>query len=207
MPALRGSLTYTRYYVEGDLPPDFEGKFGRAIRLRALKPLDPDEEALERTGWCRVGDPMEIELGHEDVFYNDYINLGLRTDRWAIPAPMLRAKLREASTVYLTKAGRERLTRRERTELKEVVSKKLRRQMTPATRAADLSWSTGEKIVRFFSVSAKQGALMEGLFTKTFGLKLIPEGPYTLAARLGLSKADEKVWDDLEPTVLGVAEE
>ena len=48
---------------------------------------------------------------------------------------------------------------------------------------------------------------MEGLFTKTFGLRLIPEGPYTLAARLGLSKADEKIWDDLEPTVLGVAEE
>jgi hypothetical protein len=41
---------------------------------------------------------------------------------------------------------------------------------------------------------------MEELFTKTFSLKLVPEAPYTLAARLGLSSAREKAWVDLEPT-------
>jgi hypothetical protein len=199
MPALRGSLTYARYYVDGDLPDDLHGPFLKAIRLRAMKPLQPDEEALERSGWCRIGEPMELDLGHEDVFYNDYVNLGFRTDRWAIPAPLLRTKLREAEAAYLQKKGRERITRRERTELKELVAKKLRRQVEPRVRAVDVSWSLDEKIVRFFSASPKLGAMLEELFTKTFGLKLIPEAPYTLAARLGLSKSQEKAWENLEP--------
>jgi hypothetical protein len=40
------------------------------------------------------------------------------------------------------------------------------------------------------------------LFHKTFGLKLVPESPYTLATRLGLSKAQESAWQEIEFTVL-----
>src|SRR4051794_27356886 len=85
MPALKGSLTYARFFVDGELPADFRDKFVKAIRLRAMKPLEPDEDALERSGWCRVGEPFEIDLGYEDVFYNEFVNLAFRTDRWVVP--------------------------------------------------------------------------------------------------------------------------
>lgn len=202
MPALRGSLTYARFFVQGEPPDDFRERFMKSIRLRAMKPLEPDEEAPERSGWCRIGEPFELELGYEDVFFNSFVNLGLRTDKWAIPGPLLRSKMREAEQAYLAKKGRERLSRRERTELKEVVSKKLRRQLAPVVRQVDLSWSLEDGIVRFFSQGDKPALVMGDLFEKTFGLKLVPEAPYTLAARLGLSKADEKAWEDLEPTEL-----
>ena len=206
MPALKGSLTYTRYFVEGELPPGFQEKYLKAIRLRAMKPLEPDDEVSERSGWCRLGEPMETELGFEDVFYNDYVNLGFRTDRWMIPGAMLRAKMREAETAYLQKKGRERLTRKERAELKELVSRKLRRQLAPVTRVVDVSWSLGEGILRFFSHAPKQGAFLEALFAKTFALKLVPEGPYTLAARIGLRAEQEQRWEALEPTQLAAEE-
>jgi hypothetical protein len=200
MPALKGSLTYARYYVDGALPEASPDKLLKAIRLRAMKPLDPDEEAVERCGWSRVGAPNELDLGTEDVFYNEFVNLGFRLDRWVIPGPMLRSKLRDAEAAYLQKKGRERLSRKEKTELKALVAKKLRRQVEPRMRFVDVSWSTNEGLVRFFSSSSKLGAYMEELFTKTFSVKLIPEAPYTLAARLGLSKAREEAWVDLEPT-------
>jgi hypothetical protein len=193
-------MTYARFFVEGELPEDFRERFMRSIRLRAMKPLEPEEEAPERSGWCRVGEPFELELSYEDVFYNQYVNLGFRTDRWAIPGPLLRAKMREAEAAYLEKKGRERISKRERTQLKELVSKKLRRQLAPVVRHVDLSWSLEEGIVRFFSLAAKPALAVSDLFTKTFGLKLVPEAPYTLAARLGLSRAEEKVWQSLEPT-------
>ena len=205
MPALRGSLTYARFFVEGDLPDDLHSRLLKAIRQRVMKPLEPDEEAVERSGWCRIGEPMELEIGHEDVFYNNYVNLGFRTDRWVIPGPLLRTKLREAERAYLQKKGRERLTRKEKTELKELVSKRLRRQMDPRTSAVDVSWSLDERIVRFFSASPKLGALLEEHFAKTFAsLKLVPEAPYTLAARLGLSKAESAAWEEMEPVSLAV---
>ena len=127
MPALRGSLTYVRYFVDGELPADLS-TFLKPIRLRAMKPLEPQEDVAERSGWCRVGEPFATDLGHGDVFFNEYVNLGFRTNRWAIPGPLLRAKLREAEAAYLERKGRERLSKRERTELKES------RQQATATR-------------------------------------------------------------------------
>jgi recombination associated protein RdgC len=189
MPALRGSLTYARYFVEGDLPPDLHDKFLKAIRLRSMKPLEPDDAVNERSGWCRLGEPMETDIGFEDVFYNSYVNLGFRTDRWMIPGPMLRNKMRDAEKAYLQKKGRE-----------------LRRELTPVTRVIDVSWSLDEGVLRFFSHAPKQGAFLEALFTKTFALKLVPEGPYTLAARIGLSSEDELRWEALEPIDLAVEE-
>ena len=203
MPALKGSLTYARFFVDGDLPDDFRERFMKAIRLRAMKPLDPDEDALERSGFCRVGEPFETDLGYEDVFYNEFVNLGFRTDRWVVPGPLLRARMREAEAAYLAKKGRERMSKREKTELKELVSKKLRQKLVPAMRAVDLSWSLSDGIVRFFSQAQAPAAAMTELFQKTFSLRLVPEAPYTLAARLGLKKAQESAWQDLEPTLLG----
>lgn len=203
MPALRGSLTYTRFFVEGVLPDELHTRLLKAIRQKVMRPLEPDEEALERSGWCRIGEPMELELEFEDVVYNNYVNLGFRTDRWVIPGPLLRTKMREAERAYLQKKGRERITRKERAELKELVSKRLRRQMEPRTTAVDFSWSLDEGLVRFFSASPKLGALLEDHFTKTFpSLRLVPESPYTLATRLGLSKTASAAWDEMEPISL-----
>ncbi|HEX7669368.1 MAG TPA: hypothetical protein VF395_07295 [Polyangiaceae bacterium] len=207
MSALKGSLTYARLFVEGDLPKDFRDSFTKAIRLRRMKPLEPDEEVLERNGWCAVGEPFELDPPYEDVFYNEYLNLGFRTDKWAIPGALLRAKLREAEAAQLSKKGRERLTREEKAELKEFVVKRLKKQLAPATRVVDLSWSLNEGVVRFFSQAERSALAMSDLFHRTFGLKLVPEAPYTLAARLGLGKAEESVWQGLEAINLVTEEE
>ena len=202
MPALTGSLTYSRFFVDGDVPKDFRERFMRAIRLRAMQPLDPAEDVPERSGWCAIGEPFDVDLHYDGVFYNNYINLGFRTDRWSIPGTVLRKQVREAESAYLVKRGRERLSRREKLEIKEVVLRKLRKQFEPVTRAVDLSWSLEDGIVRFFSQAARPIATMDELFTKTFGLKLVPEAPYTLAARQGMTKTDEQAWIGLEPTQL-----
>jgi recombination associated protein RdgC len=206
VPALRGSLTYARFFVEGEVPDDFRERFMKAVRLRVMKPLEPDEEELERSGWVKIGEPFVVDVAYEDVFFNEYINLGFRTDRWAIPGPTLRKRVKEAEAAYLEKKGRERLSKKEKSELKLMVMKKLRRQMEPATRSVDLSWSINEGIVRFFTHAQKPAGTMMELFKKTFGLTLIPESPYTAAARIGLDKEQEKAWNELEMTYLGSGE-
>ncbi|MCW5835993.1 MAG: hypothetical protein KIS78_26570 [Labilithrix sp.] len=195
-------MTYARFFVEGELPDEFRERFMKAVRLRAMRPLEPDEEELERSGWAKIGEPFVVDLAYDDVFFNEYVVLGFRTDRWAIPGPVLRTRVKEAEAAYLEKKGRERLSRKEKAELKLMVSKKLRRQMSPVTRSVDLSWAIGEGVVRFFSHAQKPGAAMMELFKKTFGLTLVPESPYTAAARIGLDKAQEKAWHDLEMTCL-----
>jgi hypothetical protein len=174
----------------------------RAIRLRAMKPLEVDDDVSERSGWCAIGEPFDVELHYDGVFYNSYLNLGFRTDRWVIPGPLLRARLREAESAYLLKRGKERLSRAEKIELKEVVSRKLRKQFVPVTRAVDVTWSLEDGVVRFFSQSVRPSADMTALFQKTFGLELLPEAPYTLADRLGFDGQEQSIWDGLEATQL-----
>lgn len=205
MALLRGSLTYARYFVAGELPDDFRDRFMRSIRHRVMKPLEPDDQDLERSGWCQVGDGNGLELAYSDVFWNEYINLGMRTDRWAIPGAMLRAKLKEAEAALLEKQGRERLSRKEKSELKEFVARRLRHKLTPQSRVVDLSWAVNEGVVRFFSHSPKAAANLAELFGRTFkafGLELVPESPHTLRARLGLTKSEEIAWKSLETLVL-----
>jgi recombination associated protein RdgC len=207
MPALTGTLSYARFYVDGELPDGFRERFMRAIRYRVIEPLGPDDDALERSGWSVMGEPFELELRYDNVFYNDYVNLGFRVDKWAFPSALLKTRVREAEALYKEKKGRERLGKRERAEIKELVLKKLKKQFVPNVRSFDLSWSLNEGLVRFFSQSAKPCALMQDLFAKTFHLKLIPETPYTLAERQGLNPEQVAAWDALELTLLvdGVA--
>lgn len=205
VPALRGSLTYARYFVEGHLADDFRERFMKVIRLRAMRPLEPEEDDLERSGWAKIGEPMTTELTYDDVFFNEHVVLSFRTDRWHFPSAVVKARMREAEASYLAKKGRARLSRSEKAELKMLVAKKLRRSMSPVTRSVDMTWSLVEGVVRFFSHSPKAGATMSELFYKTFALRLTPESPYSLAARLGLDAAQKVAWDELDSTYLGPA--
>ena len=131
------------------------------------------------------------------------MNLGFRTDRWVLPGSAMKRALREAEAAYLEKKGRARLTRREKNELKLLVAKKLKKSFAPSTRSIDLSWSLDENLVRFFSHAEKPSGAMMELFKKTFGLSLVPESPYTLAAKIALGDAESRAaWDSLEATVL-----
>src|SRR5690242_13487696 len=67
MPALSGSLTYARLFVEGPLPDDYRTRFIDSLRARAMKPLDAEDDASERSGFCAFGDPYQLELDYERV--------------------------------------------------------------------------------------------------------------------------------------------
>lgn len=198
-------MSYARFFVQGALPEGFREKYLEALALRAMRPLDPDEDAEERSGWCTLSDPYQLELTHERVYYNNFLNLGFRSDRWAIPVPVLKTKLREAETLYLAQKNRERLAKREREELKQLVTRKLRKQFVPTVRVVDFSWSLEENLVRFYSHAARNIAAMADLFAQTFGLELTIEAPYTLAARLGLSEEEECAWQELTMTQLNAS--
>lgn len=202
MSALSGSLSYARFFVEEKLPKVFLDTSYDAIVHRALRPLEASDPEPQRSGWCVMGDPLDLSLPRERVYLDGFVNLGFRTDRWAIPGPLFKTKLREAEGKYLEKKGRERLGRREKAELKEVVTRELRKKLVPVSRTIDLTWSLEEGIVRFFSHSARPTLEMLELFKVTFGIELVAESPFTLGRRIGLSDAELSAWEALEPTVI-----
>ncbi len=205
MGALKGNISYTRFFAQGDTPEDFQERWMKRIQLRAFKPLTLEDDALDRIGWCSIEHPFDLELEYEKVFFNNYVNLGLRIDRWVIPGPLFKAQFAEAEKVYLQKRGREKLSRAEKEELKMAVSKKLRKQLVPAMQVVDVSWNMESGIVRVFSGSQKTLGAFEEIFEKSFELKVVPESPYTTAERRGLSPRESQVMDRLEPSPFTLA--
>ena len=209
MGLLKGSISYTKFYVEGHVPDDFQDTFLEALHLRRFQPLTVDSEDEQRVGWTCVTRPLEADVtfDHNDVFYNAYLNLSLRVDAWRFPGSLFKAAFAEAEKKYLTKKGREKLTKREKEELKVTVGRKLRHQISPTIKVIDLSWNLNEGTVRYWSQSAKSHEMLFEIWEKTFpGVELVPAGAYTTAERGGaLSEARLRALTEVEPVAFHTA--
>ncbi len=202
MSALSGSLSYQRFFVEHALPRDFVTKSHDKILALAMRPLSPNEPEAERSGWCVLGEPLDLELDRSRVFLDGFVNLGVRSDKWAIPSALFKTRIREAEQQERARKERDRLGRKEKAEIKEVVTRELRKKILPTVRVADLSWSLDEGVIRFFSHSKKSTLTMLELFEKTFGFEPIAESPHTQARRLSLSDDELRAWEAIEPVSL-----
>lgn len=188
MGAIKGNVSYTRFYVWGELEGSFQDRFMRSIKNRTFEPLVSQEPDEEHMGWCSVADPFDLELSRDKVFFNNFVNLALRIDRWRIPKPVFDAHFAEAERQHLEKKGRERLAKREKEELRMFVAKRLRKQVIPAMKITDMSWDMDTNLVRFWNNSTKMHERFMEIFEKTFKLKLVPESPYANAVRVGITE-------------------
>jgi recombination associated protein RdgC len=206
MGALRGKLTFSKFYVDGQVPNDLPGASMKRIRASAMRPLSPDEDESSRHGWCAIEDPNVVELGHEHVFVDELVCLGLRIDTWVVPKPLLRAHLENAEASLVERKGLEKLGRKAKADLKLFVLKKLRKNLVPASKSIDFVWDTHAGVARFFSQSPKNHLLVQELFEKTFKLRLVPASPGVRADRIGFDARTDARWSGLEPMSLAEAE-
>lgn len=207
MGLLKGSVSYTKFFVQGDVPADYRDRFLESIQLRAFTPLTPEEDAEERVGWCPFDAPYAPESGfdYNGVFFNEYLNLAFRADRWRFPGPVFRALFDKMAKVYLEKQGRTRLAKREKEELKALVGRKLRKQFSPAVQVIELSWNLNAGVCRFGHQSPKVHEHLHELFEKTFGLKLLASGAYADALNAGLPEASLEAIRQVAPAAFHVA--
>lgn len=200
MGALRGSLTFTRFYVKGEVPDDVPGTTLRRIRANAFQPLVPEDDKNEGSGWANIEDPFDTDLDHEKVFFNEYVCLGLRLDRWVVPGPLLKANLKEAEQALLQKRGLERLGRQAKADLKTMVVRKLRQRLVPSLKSYDVVWNLRTQIVHLYSQSERITTLVDDLFKRTFKLDLVPLSPGTAAESVGLNALETKFLANIEAT-------
>ncbi len=203
---LKGSITFLKFKVEGELPDDVRQKYMARIRTRAFRPLTPEDEDDVSVGWVPIERPFddEVVFRTDGVFFGEYLNLGLRLDRWKFPAPLVKARMAAAERAWKQKTGKERISKAEKTELRDLVMRKLRREGVPVTTGFDFSWNMTTGELRFFGRSKNVVEHFYELFEKTFSLRLIPSAPYTIGLSV-LSKDLHKALATVEPNVGGVS--
>jgi hypothetical protein len=203
MGVLKGAITYAKFYVEGELPEDAHQKYLARIRTRTFKPLTPEDEGEAAVGWVPIERPFDDEISFraDGVLFGSYVNLGMRIDTWKFPSALIKNKLAQAERAWKQRTGKEKMSRVEKTELRDLVERKLRREGIPVTKVVDFSWNMASRELRFFGKSKNAIEHFYELFEKTFSVRLVPAAPYTIARELKLPRALEADLATVEPTV------
>ncbi len=175
----------------------------RSSRTSASAPSAPSGSTTTSRAWA--GAPSRTASTATSVttrfYFNGYLNLGLRVDRWHIAGPLFKAHFAEAERERLAKRGRDKLGKKEKEELAAAVSRRLRKQIVPTMKVVDLSWNLDAGVVRFWSQSPRLCETLGEIFEATFGVDLVPESPFTAADRLGLAEAHARAISLLSPSV------
>lgn len=200
MGAISGTLSYKLFYVQGELPQDWKDRFVQNVVHHAFEALEPDGDDEESTGWVVIDRPLQVDFDLHTFLFDHFINLSLRQDRYAVPSGLLNAHLGEATREYMLENNKQRLSKFEKEDLKEMVKRRLKEKQFPRMRITDMSWDMRSGRVRFWSHSTKTCELFQGLFEDTFGLKILPANPYINAVQSGLSPEDVEILQRVEPS-------
>ncbi len=200
MGARTGSISYTRYLVEGGRPEAAaEELLGRVEEFR-FADLTPESEEDSTHGWTVLDDLLSTDFRKDSVFFDDYIGLGLRIDRWSLPGALLRARIEERTRTYMKEFDKKKLFRSEKAALREEITRTLRRRALPTATVIDMVWDLGTGQVRFWSHAKRATELFESLFESTFGMPLRPLSPYATALVAGLDGDQVGRLADLDPS-------
>jgi hypothetical protein len=195
----RGALTFTRLFVQGKPPRDLRKRYLDAVRLRKFVPLAPEDEASEAVGWCVIERPFDLDFEADRIFYDRFLVLGLRVDKWRIPGALLRAQVADEEQRILSRGRDKKLSRAEKDEIKLRVIARLRRKILPTSRAFDVLWDLDAGTVLLFTHSQRTTDELMALFQKTFGLELVADSPHAAAGRVDLPVALQKAFEKVEP--------
>ena len=190
---LTGSASFIRFSVEGEIPDSFWDFVAERVAAHSFQDIDDSLEEYS-IGWVSVASMFDAEFAYGSYAAGDYVVLSMRVDeRKVSPAVLKKCVLKEEERI---KRARQlpRLSRSVRLEIKERIRAELVRKSVPVPAVYDLAWNLSDGTVLFFSTSKKALVLVEELFKETFGLSLVLQIPWNMAAHF----ADGEEWERIE---------
>lgn len=200
MGLLTGGVNYIRFRAIGDVPDALGEVYADALAGHAFREIDPYGEEERSLGWVRFDDPFVSEWAAHEIDGEDgRVVLRLRLDTLKVPEVMLKAYTVAVERDRLRAAGREKLTRAEKDQVKSEVRKDLRRRSLAKMALYDIVWNLGSGEVRLFATSKTVAGLFVEAFEKTFALKLQQLSPAVVLWMRGMVDEELDQLAMLEP--------
>jgi len=185
MGVLSKSVSFFRYMVRGETPPDFLGWVDERLQKHVFLTIDdtPEESSY---GWVDLGNVLETEFMPGGAHKGEYLAFSLRMDSRKVPGALFRKHYLMAEAALRRQQKGRYLGRQQKAELKKSVTAELLRRQMPQPALFDVVWHPGRERLWLFATSPKVRETFETLFRETFALDLYLIIPYTLAQhRLG----------------------
>ncbi len=171
MGLLKGSLTFSRYRVKGELPAEFRPFFDRQIKKYAFRDLTASAEE-QAFGWTCLENPLDTAFEGGRYCAGDFFYFSLRLDRKSVPPALLRLKCLEEERKSLKDSGRTRLFSEQAREIKERVFLHLLTKAHPVPSFYDVCWSVPGGWLLVGSHADRVFEIFEDLFKITFNARL-----------------------------------
>lgn len=199
MGLLSASSTITRFIAPPPANLDRDAT-AAAISRRTFRPFDADAAADKQTcGWVAIHDPLAVHVEPADLFYQQFLVIGFRFDKRAVPGKLLWLERRRLEEERRAERGLPRLGAAARREIKDEVEARLLVRALPAPRLFDCAWNLENGRVYFTGKQkAARDAFVE-LFRETFGVQPVPLIPYLAAEYVGLSSRTVEAVRAVEP--------
>lgn len=203
MGALRGSLGYLRFLVDGDVAKNPGTTYEKAIEARRFMPLRPTGDTMESAGWVPLEAPFddEMPIGRESFLFGDLIVVAYREDKYAIPKPLLQreTKKRIEKIIREEKKDPDTISKAFIKAVEGAVLVELKAQTIPRTKLVDVVWDTQKGEVRVFGRGTVATERISSLFERTFQVR-VELGSYAARAfALDIGSRAQGVLEKLSP--------
>lgn len=196
---LSASSTIVRLHAKPPARLDRDA-IARAVEERAFQ--EHDEEGMpkqEAFGWVAIHDPLVTEFDATDLFFQQYLVVGFRFDRRAVPPKLSWMERRRQEELRKEEQDLERLSRDTKREIKQDVESNLMARALPNPKLFECAWNLETETVYFTGKLKAARETFATLFRETFGTTPIPMIPFLAAERLGLPGGIVDAVRDVEP--------
>jgi recombination associated protein RdgC len=171
MGLLKGSFTFSRFHVDGQLPQAFHNFINSRIKANSFKVSSKSTEE-KNMGWVSLTDILDTDFKNANYALGDYLIFSLRVDRKIIPAKLLKIKLMEEERRFLAESGKSKINKQMAEGLKDKVKLEMLTKLDSIPTFYDVCWAVGKNTIYFSSLSDNVADDFIDLFKKTFSLTL-----------------------------------
>lgn len=183
MGLLKGSASFVKFTVDGDLPENPLDYIAERIISFSFQDIDDTYEEYS-IGWVSILNMFDSEFQFASYAAGDYITLTLRVDERKVSPAILKKFVQKEEERVKKERQIPKISRTQKVEIKERVRVGLMRKAIPVPSTFELCWNLSESTLLFFSTNQKMQAVLEDFFKESFGLLIRQQIPYTIAEHL-----------------------
>ncbi len=189
MPILKGAATFTRYRVETDgrTPSDWKKNLAKSLRHRAFVPLKLDGPDERAQGFVELADTDAAEFSAGSLYDGEWAIFSYRIDEVRLPVSAVKSELEKWQKQF-ERENERKPGKREKGDAKEEIRRTLRIRFPLATKTFDVSWNIEGGTLLVWASSRKAIDEVQEAVEQAFKLRLIPQVPVTIAAKLGIAE-------------------
>lgn len=180
MGLLSSSVSVARYRVEGEIEGSPLETVKEGLKKNAVSEIE-DEYAEIAVGWTPFESPFDPDFEKFTFTFGTYFVFTLRIDKKSVPSKIVQKQVAMEVAKRLKESGREFLSKNEKTDITDMITEKLMRQMPSIPNMYDLLWMPEDHSLLFFTTQKAANEELETLFKTSFKLKLIRLFPFTMA--------------------------